>query len=268
MFKYIARQPFWINIIIAILFLVLVGSFVLMSLSWFTNHGHYLKVPDVVGKQVNAAISSLQDNGFEVVIIDSAYNDQLPLSTVKKQLPNPGATVKVNRTVFLNINPSALPVVEMPSLEGLTYRFAQEKIEKNHLKLGDTTHRVDFMKGSVLEQQYNGKRIVPGAKLRWGSTVDLVIGGGLVQEVIKVPDLIGLTVDEAMAEINSNGLVLAAILTTGSVSDTANAFVIKQNPDVSDLDQKPVYIRPGQTIDIWISVDPPRVDSVDTNTQF
>ncbi|CAN5206384.1 hypothetical protein BH20BAC1_BH20BAC1_02440 [soil metagenome] len=267
-FKYIARQPFWVNLIVAIVFLGLIGLMVLLSLSWFTNHGHYLKVPSVVGKSVTEAISFLEKEGFEVVITDSAYNDQLPLNTVKKQIPGAGATVKVNRTVFINVNPHGLPMVEMPRLEGLTYRFAAEKLDKNHLKLGDTTYRADFMKGSILEQLYRGNRILPGTKLQWGSSVDLIIGGGLVQEQIKVPDLIGLTVAEARGQIESRGLLLAAILTNGPVSDTANAFVIKQNPDLMNEDMKPAYIQPGQTIDIWISVEPPATDSIQINTQL
>ena len=60
-------------------------------------------------------------------------------------------------------------MVEMPKLEGLAYRFAVDRLDKNHLKLGDTTYRPDFMKGSVLEQNYKGNKILPGTKLRWGS---------------------------------------------------------------------------------------------------
>lgn len=261
MFKFIARQPLWVNFIAAIILLSLLGFLILKSLSWFTNHGSYLQVPSVTGQKVEDAIKFLQKEGFEVVITDSAYNDSMPLNTVKKQIPDAGATVKVNRSVFLNINPSSLPLVEMPRLEGLSYRFAVEKLEKNHLKLGDTTYRADFMKGSILEQNYKGNKILPGTKLRWGSAVSLVIGGGLVEQQIRVPDLLGLTVSEARAELQAKGLLLAAILTSGPVTDTLNAYIVKQNPDVLDEEQNPVYIRPGQTMDIWVSVNPPEIDS-------
>ncbi len=262
MFKFIARQPFWVNFLVAILVLFLLGYLVLQSLSWFTNHGSYLKVPSVNGKKVNDAVTFLEKEGFEVIITDSAYNDSMPLNTVKKQIPDAGATVKVNRTVFLNINPTSLPMVEMPRLEGLSFRFALEKLEKNHLKLGDTTYRADFMKGSILEQNYKGNKILPGTKLRWGSAVNLVIGGGLVAAEIRVPDLLGLTVSEAKSELQAKGLLLAAILTTGPVTDTLNAYIVRQNPDVFDEDQKPAYIQPGQTVDIWVSVDSPEADSL------
>lgn len=264
MFKFIARQPLWVNFLAAIVVLVLLGFVILQSLSWFTNHGSYLQVPSVTGKKVDDAIKFLEKEGFDVIITDSAYNDSMPLNTVKKQIPDAGATVKVNRSVFLNINPSSLPLVEMPRLEGLSYRFAVEKLEKNHLKLGDTTYRADFMKGSILEQNYQGNKILPGTKLRWGSSVSLVIGGGLVEQQIRVPDLLGLTVSEARAELQAKGLLLAAILTTGPVTDTLNAYIVKQNPDVRDEEQNPAYIRPGQTVDIWVSVDPPQIDSLNT----
>ncbi len=267
MFKFIARQPFWINFLAAIVLLFLIGFLILQSLSWFTNHGSYLKVPSVTGKKVDEAVKFLEKEGFDVVITDSAYSDSMPLNTVKKQIPAAEATVKVNRTVFLNINPSSLPLVEMPRLEGLSYRFALENLEKNHLKLGDTTIRADFMKGSILEQNYKGNRILPGTKLRWGSAVSLVIGGGLVEQQIRVPDLLGLTVAEARSELQGKGLLLAAILTTGAVTDTLNAFIVKQNPDALDEEQKPAYIQPGQTMDIWVSVDPPEMDSLKKENQ-
>lgn len=243
----------------------LLGFLFFQSLGWITNHGEYLKVPSVTGKKVDIALQLLEKAGFEVIITDSVYNDSLPLNTVKKQLPDADATVKVNRTVFLNINPAVLPLIDMPKLEGLSYRFAIDKLTKNHLVLGDTTMRPDFMKGSVLEQNYNGEKIDPGTKIRWGSSIGLVVGGGLQEQRVPVPDLTGLTVAQAKETLKSQGILLAAILTSGNVTDTLNAFVYKQNPDILDIDKTPVYIQPGQTMDIWVQVDKPVTDSIKNN---
>lgn len=261
MFKFIARQPFIVNLLVAIIAVFLVGFLFFESLGWITNHGSYLKVPSVTGMKTNDAINLLHNQGFEVVITDSAYNDSLPLSTVKKQLPDQGATVKVNRTVFLNVNPYELPMIEMPKLEGLSYRFAVDKLVKNNLVLGDTTMRPDFMKGSVLDQLYNGRKIEPGTKIRWGSPVSLVVGAGVEDVRIPVPDLVGLTVSEAKDILTSQGIVLASILTSGSIRDTANAFVYKQNPEVLGYEKSRILIQPGQTMDIWIQIDKPILDS-------
>jgi beta-lactam-binding protein with PASTA domain len=181
---------------------------------------------------------------------------------VKKQLPDPNATVKVNRTVFLNVNPTTLPMVEMPKLEGLSFRFAADNLAKNHLKLGDTSYRPDFMKGSILEQRYKGSEIKPGTPIKWGSSIDLVIGGGLVARKIPVPDLSGLTVSDAKNVLADKGILLAAILTSGTVTDTANAFIFRQNPSALNSDYTPSYIQPGQTMDIWIQADRPVFDTL------
>lgn len=262
MFKFIAKQSFFVNLLVAI---ILVFGFILLfflSLGWITNHGSYLKVPSVAGMNVNKAVNLLENEGFEVVITDSAYNDSLPLNIVKKQLPLSGATVKVNRTVFLNVNPVDLPFVAMPKLQGLSYRFAVDNLIKNHLKLGDTTHRPDFMKGSVLDQLYNGKPVTIGTKVRWGSAIDLVIGGGVQAVQLPVPNLIGLTVTEAKAILEAKGIVLASIIGTGPISDTANAFVYQQNPETLDFTGTPQYIQPGQTMDIWIQLEKPVIDTL------
>jgi eukaryotic-like serine/threonine-protein kinase len=266
-FKFISKQPFWVNLFAAFLLIFLLGFLFLHSLSWFTNHGSYLKVPSVTGKKVDDAVKYLEDQGFDVTITDSLYNDSLPLNTVKKQLPDSGATVKVNRTVYLNVNPVELPMVEMPKIEGLSFRFALERLNKNHLKLGDTSRRPDFMKGTVLEQDYNGDKILPGTKLRWGSAVSLVIGGGLAQQKIPVPELYGLTLGEAKTELEAKGITLAAILPTGPISDTLKAFVYKQNPEARNEEGAPNYIQPGQTMDVWISSTPPQPDSSIINSQ-
>lgn len=261
MFKFIARQPFIVNLLVALIAIFLIGFLFFESLGWITNHGSYLKVPSVIGMKTNDAIKQLENQGFEVVITDSAYNDSLPLATVKKQLPDPASTVKVNRTVFLNVNPYSLPMIEMPKLEGLSYRFALDKLFKSNLKLGDTTMRADFMKGSVLEQLYNGNKIEPGTKIIWGSSVSLVVGAGVEDVRIPVPDLVGLTVAEAKSMLTNQGIVLASILTSGRITDTANAFVFKQNPEVFGYEKSRVLIQPGQTMDIWIQVDKPVIDS-------
>ncbi|MEO8764152.1 MAG: PASTA domain-containing protein [Ginsengibacter sp.] len=262
MLKFLSKQPFWVNLVAAIILVVLIVFLFLQSLSWFTNHGSYLKIPSVTGRKVADAVKFLEDKGFDVIITDSVYNDSLPLNSVKKQIPDADATVKVNRTVFLNINPTVLPMVEMPKLEGLSFRFAVDRLAKNHLQLGDTTYRPDFMKGSVLEQNYKGNKILPGTKLRWGSAVDLVVGGGLAEVQILVPDLVGLTLMEAKQELESKGITLAAVLATGTITDTLKAFVFKQNPDVKDEESNTNFIKPGQTMDLWISAKPPVPDSL------
>ena len=267
LFIYLTKQPFWINLLAALLLVFLIGFLFLQSLSWFTNHGAYLKVPEVKGQNVENAIKILESHGFEVVIQDSVYSDSIPRYTVIKQLPELDATVKVNRTVYLTINRAIPPEITIPKLEGLSFRFAYELLMRNHLKLGDTIYRPDFMKGSVLEQQYNGSRITAGTKVPWGARINLIIGGGLQVEQMPVPELVGLTFTEAKALLETKGITLASVITMNSVKDTAAAYVYKQNPERFDVDKTPIYIRPGQTMDVWLSPIPLDSDSLKQKDQ-
>jgi eukaryotic-like serine/threonine-protein kinase len=252
-FKYITNKPFWVNLLAAILIAVLFLFLFLKMLGWLTKHGSYLKVPAVTGMNTNEAIKLLEDQGFEVYIQDSIFTDTAKRGIVLKQLPDPNATVKINRTVFITVNRFVPPMVEMPKLEGQNLSFAIQMLERNHLKLGDTSSRPDWMLGSVLEQHYNGMRIAEKTKIQWGSRIDLIIGGGLVSKEMLVPSLIGMTYQEAKAYLDESGIPLASIIPYGNITDTASAFIIKQKPERFDLNDMPVYIKSGQVMDIWIS---------------
>lgn len=253
MFKFITGRPFWVNLLAAIVIAVLLIFLVLKMLGVLTRHGAYLKVPAVTGMSTEAAIKLLEKQGFDVYIQDSVFTDTVKRGTVLKQLPDPNATVKVNRTVFITVNRYVPPMIDMPKLEGQNLAFAIKMLERNHLKLGDTTFRPDFMMGSVLEQQYNGTRIPEKSKIQWGSTIDLVIGGGLEDKQMAVPSLIGMTYADAKAYLDANGISLGAVIPDGLLTDTASAYVFKQRPDRLDVDNMLIYIRSGQLMDIWIS---------------
>lgn len=252
MFKFITTKSFILNLLIMIAVSVFLLFGCLQLLGWFTKHGQYLTVPYVLKMKTEEAVKSLESKGFDVVIQDSLYTDTAKMGIVLKQLPDANSTVKVNRTVYLIVNRVTLPLVEMPDLEGRSLNYAIELIERGHLTLGDTTFRPDFMQGSVLEQNVMGVRTLKGAKIKWGSKVDLVIGGGLSKQEFVVPDLVGMTFSEAKLVLEQNGLFLAAVIPDAGISDSASAFVYKQNPP-RYIDGMPVRIQAGKLVDLWIS---------------
>lgn len=254
MFKSLTTRPFWVNLITAIVLALLILFLFLRMLGCLTKHGEYLKVPAVVGMNTNEALKLLEKQGFEVYIQDSVFTDTAKRGIVLKQLPDPNATVKVNRTVFLTVNRYVPPMIDMPKLEGQNLSFAIRMLERNHLKLGDTTFRPDFMMGSVLEQHYNGTRIPEKSKVQWGSRIDLVIGGGLEKKEIPVPSLVGMTYCEAKTYLDENGISIGALIGHGGlISDTCAAFIVKQRPERFDTDNFLIYIHSGQLMDLWLS---------------
>lgn len=253
MFESVTRKPLWVNVAAAVLLSIALVLIFLQLLGWITHHGEYLKVPSVTGKKTAEAIRFLEDKGFDVVIQDSVYTDTASKGIVLKQLPDPNSTVKVNRTVYLTVNRTTLPLVDMPGLEGKSLSFALDILKRSHLELGDTVFRPDFMRGSVLEQQYKGVRIASGDQLPWGSRITLVVGSGLTGEQIAVPDLIGLTYEEAAILLEQYGLSVGALVLEPGITDTASSFVIRQDPPRLNEENMPMYIQPGQWMDIWLS---------------
>jgi len=262
-FKFITNKPFWVNLLAAMVLAFLLIFMVLQLLGWITKHGEYLTVPAVTGKSTNEAIKSLEDKGFEVVIQDSVYTDTLKRGTVIKQLPDPNSTVKINRTVFITVNRYTPPMISMPSLEGKSLTYALGILERTHLKLGDTIFRPDFMKGSVIEQQYKGNKILPGEKIQWGSRITLVVSGGLKEDNILVPDLLGMTYGQAKNKLDSLGAIVSLI--APGVRDTMGAFIIRQNPQHLNEENHYVYMKQGMVIDIWLS--PVMVNLTDSTEQ-
>ena len=253
MFKFITSRPLWVNIATGVALAFLIIFIVLKMLGWITRHGEYLTVPAVVGKKTDDAIKLLEKQGFDVQIQDSIFTDTAARGIVLKQLPDPNATVKINRTVFITVNRVIPPMIEMPKLEGQSLGFALDLLQRNHLQLGDTLFKEDFQVGTVLEQQYNGVRIAEKAKVQWGSKITLIVSSGLGNQQMIVPDIEGMTFKDAKSYLEQYGIIIGAVLTDNDVKDTANAFVYQQSPAHLDDQKRPQYIRSGQVMDLRLA---------------
>jgi len=260
----ITRKPLWVHILAAIVLTVLVVLLFFGSLDYITKHGQYQKVPSIVGKNVDAARKMLEDKGFEVEIQDSLYIDTVAKLAVIKQNPGADATVKVNRTIYLTINRAQPPLVEMPNLVGFSIRNAQMYLENIGLHLGDTSFRPDIAKNAVLEQLYNKQPIKTGTKIFMGSTIGFVLGNGVGTLEMAVPDLTGKRYSQVKSLLRSVDLNFTPVFDP-DVADTPGSYVTRQNPQKysqsASGDRRLNRIKPGQTVDIWLSVRPLVTDS-------
>jgi beta-lactam-binding protein with PASTA domain len=246
MFKFITDRPFWQNLISAGILAILMIFIFLQLLSKITRHGEHLTVPAVIGTETDSAVKLLEDQGFDVKIQDSVYTDTLAAGTVIKQLPDSGATVKVNRTVFLTVNCIIPPMVKMPDLREKNLDFALEILKKSHLQLGSTIYRPDFASGSILDQLYAGRRIAAGTPIQWGSNITLVVAAGGKDSSFAAPELENMTYGEAKYMLDSLGVMVVAV-PDPDVQDTDAAIIYKQDPRPS------ASIRSGSIMDLWLS---------------
>jgi beta-lactam-binding protein with PASTA domain len=263
--KFITHKSLLVNFLVIILVILLLVFIFFSLLGKITKHDETQKVPSVIGKTYDEAKQVLKAAGLEAGIQDSVYIDTAKALQIMRQSPDADATVKSDRTIYLTINRSVPPQLDIPDLRGFSLKSAQLYLQSLGLKIGDTTYVPDIAKNAVKDQLFNGKSIAPGTKINMGSKIDLVIGNGVGQETMNVPDLIGMTLAEARSYLGNSSIELGAIISLGQVTDTENAYIARQNPqpysEIAAGESVRNKISPGQIMDIWISSTPPVKDS-------
>jgi eukaryotic-like serine/threonine-protein kinase len=239
------------------LFLVLVTLFVLLfiffqSLNAITKHGQESIVPKVEGQKLGKAMKAL--DGFELQI-DSIYLPYKDPLEIIYQEPKAGSKVKNGRIIFLTVNKTCPPMVAMPELVNMSFRNAVLTLQSYRLIMGDTIYQADIAAGAVLAQQFNGIQIKSGTMLPIGSKINLVVGTGLSDSTMDVPDMIGKTYGEIKTLLSGMG-VTSNIVWEGAITDSNTAIVFNQFPESkSELDFVN-SIAPGDMIDIRIMQHP------------
>lgn len=264
MFRFLTKQGFFVNLLIAVVLLILIVVLFFNSLDWITHHDEDIKVPSVVGRNINDATQLLQSQGFGVEVQDSVYIDTVAKASVIRQSPEADAVVKKNRTIYLTINRDIAPLVDMPDLRGFSFQSAAMYLKSVGLKLGDTSYRPDIARNSVLEQRFNDQLLLPGTKVHMGSSISLVLGDGIGNALMDVPDLTGMTLTDARSYLQSLNLSIGAVVPDADVQDRNNAYVYHQNPAVQSPEGAQNKIHPGQAIDVYLSVQQPVADTAAT----
>ena len=229
-FKYLATPEFRKQLIIAIVSVLVLVMVLFVSLRYYTRHGEGKPVPNLKGLSVENAVQLLESEGFRYQI-DSVYIMDKKAGLVLEQDPDPNTNVKDNRMIYLTIVSSQTPDVNFPDIENKTLVEAQAMLSNYGLKIGDTTYQADIARDAILGFSFAGQAIRIGQKIPKGSRIDLILGDGFGASEVDLPDLIGLTLSEAMFSIKGASLTLGSTTYDGVVRDSANAKIIMQTPN-------------------------------------
>lgn len=230
---YIKTKSFRNNLLAAIgtvIFLLLIAFF---SLRFYTKHGEGLNVPQVKGLSFQQAVAKLEEAGLNYEV-DSVFILDKPAGIVIDQDPDPSTFVKDNRTVYLTINAGKIPDTKFPDIDFKTLREAQAIIESSRLKLGDTTYKPDVSKDVVLEANFGGQPIKAGDVIPVGSRINLVLGDGRGNGEVDIPQLVGLSIDEAKFSLKGANLNLGLVVYEGAITDSSKTIIVKQDPMPTD----------------------------------
>ncbi len=235
-----------ILIILGVLF-VLLFLFFQVYLPTYTNHGQTVTVPDLEGFHYEKLPAYLNERDLELVVTpDSGFvADAKPLH-VLKQNPRPGAKVKQDRKIYVTLNAANPPLVKMPNLVNTQLKNAQEILSNYGLVRGDIVYVPDIGINVVLEQKYRGRDIKEGMEIAKGSQIDLVVGDGLGNQVLAIPNLVGM--DEVEAEF----LVIGSGLRMGTLNYVTTDTVPK-GTIVQQLPPPGVNAKTGEIVDLWVS---------------
>jgi beta-lactam-binding protein with PASTA domain len=254
-FKYfITSKIFLLNLLGAFTFLFLLFGFTYKWLDSYTNHGSTITVPDLRGLKVSTLENFLKDKAIRFKVADSSVFDlEKPPGTVIEQDPAPSEKVKENRTIYLTITKTIPPKIKMPNLVDVSYRQAEAILISYGLKPGQTTYKPDLCKNCVLNFSMKGKFLKPGEEITKGSIIDLILGDGFGNTKVPVPQLYGLSLDEALFVLRGSSLNSGSIIFDGSVRDSSKATVYKQNPAFGSSS----LISEGEGIDIYLTQSQP-----------
>ncbi len=247
--KFLKSKVLLINLLIAGVFLLLLIWGFFRFLDVYTHHGESMTVPDMTGKSVEEVAEIVTERGLRYEITDSGYNANLPVGAVLEHNPSPYSKVKRNRRIYLTINSSEAPKVDVPVLADVSLRQAMLILESRGLKVGELIYEPDIAQNVVLRLEKNGTVLEEGSRIPQNSEVNLVLGDGLAGSEVEIPNLRGLTVREAMFVLNVSGLNLGAAVYDAAVQDSSEALIYSQNPQPNT----DVKISHGEAINIFLA---------------
>jgi len=164
-------------------------------------------VPDLNGKDVVYALEILTDLGLNTKVKGSEYSAVAPKNQIIFQEPEPGAEIKKGRDVRIILSKGAKTIL-MPNLKGLSVQQARIILEENDLCQGEVsrTFSKKVEKDDVMTQVPT-----PGALITRGRCVDILLSMGIRTPTYMMPDLMGLSLDEAIQLLESRNLILGEI---------------------------------------------------------
>lgn len=175
--KFLTTRTFLKHFILSILLIVALIFFYFFMLSWYTNHGEEIKVPNIVKLTESQFEDVLDDLDLEYTTTESSvFNPAFPPNSVLEQNPKPGRMVKEGRKMYLKLNPADYALIKVPNLVFKTKRQAIPTLEALGFKIGKFTYEANIAKDLVLEMRSNGKKVKAGDKLKRTTTIELVLG--------------------------------------------------------------------------------------------
>jgi eukaryotic-like serine/threonine-protein kinase len=223
-------DPYWPWLLL-LLVLVLAG---LGALWYFSREDDKAVVPDVVGVTEAAAVERIEEADLDPVV-RRASSDR-PEGVVYAQRPGGGAQLNEEEDVIVFVS-RGTQLATVPNVVGLPLEDAEERLEDAGLPAEVRRVFSEEPPGTVVAQSP-----AAGARVEAESPVRINVSKGTGR--VEVPDLIGLTEEEAKERLVDAGLEANVFEVP---SDQPAGTVVAQNPPPGDV------VGQGDTVRINVS---------------
>ena len=163
-----------------------------------------IRVENVFCKPEDEAIETLREQGLNVVEVHYEASSLYEKGLVISQVPEPGKETELNTDIVLTIS-SGYEVFEMPDVRDMTLEEAKEKLLKLGMVVTVTYRREETQDIDVVLDQ----NIEAGAVAKPGDPVILTVNAKSDSEIISVPDVTGMEMEEAAKKISRLKLQVA-----------------------------------------------------------
>lgn len=181
LFEFLKSKVFLLQLLIAVVIIGVLGYLFMHWLTFTTEHGQEVTVPDLSKLSEQQVEDKLNNLNLEYVFLDSVdYRKEYPKHSVVEQDPIAGSKVKEGRKIYIKVNSSGYTMVRIPDLIEKTYRQAGPTLKSLGLEEGTITYKPYLGRDMVLEMRLNGKKLNSGDKVFKSSKIDLVLGDGEV----------------------------------------------------------------------------------------
>jgi len=237
----------------ALLALAVIAVFVLAALFgreiFSGGGGETVRVPDVTGLTAQQARNELQAVNLELGEVTEEEDEQVPEGNIIDQTPESATEVEEGDTVDVTVS-AGVAETSVPQIVGLSLDEASQALREAGLKVGDTTPVPSK------DPQGTVRRVEPGEgeTVPEGSTVDIRYASGQN----RVPDVTGLSGDQAAAEIEDAGFQPSE--RTEETDQAAPGTVVSQSPGAGEAR------RLGSTVTYTVAEAPPTPTETPTPT--
>ncbi|WP_030702572.1 MULTISPECIES: Stk1 family PASTA domain-containing Ser/Thr kinase [unclassified Streptomyces] len=234
--------------------LILVLTAVLLTLGigtgvWYINSGQFTQVPSLLGQTQQEAEQRIARAGLDLKGVERVFSDSVERGSVVRSVPASGNRIRGNGSVKLVVSRGP-EIVRVPDVVGSSLADARRSLKKVGLVPGMVTKEFseDVARGEVVRTDPRA-----GTDRNPDTAVALVVSKGAP---IDVPDVTGLSVEDATAELEAEGL-RAEVLPGRVHSTEVKGDIAEQSPG------EETEAAEGDTVELTVSKGPRMLDVPD-----